>query len=476
MRNIKLLGVTILLFTMLSACSPDEGKQNEPSPETVTKTTDKEKAEYPSQSDDKTDQTTSREEKIKDLQAMIPEGIEKIPETAEEFAAFAPGRFAGVSYSEHREEIESILRQFPNIDNPDDEIIEMYFLALLGLFAEDYPDPQQLIDEIKMASFGNPEIDDPRYQFKEQYNVEIILDASGSMAGKVGGKTKMEAAKEAIKSFAESLPEEAHVALRVYGHKGSSQESDKELSCGSSELVYDLQPYDAEKLQTALNQFQPTGYTPIARSLQEAQNDLKGLSGEKNTNIIYLVSDGIETCDGNPVEVAKQLADSEITPLVNVIGFGVDGEGQQQLKEVAKAANGRYVLIQNQKELREEFEKAEEVAQKWRKWRFEASQDANSTRVRRMLDIGAFALEWVFSAGDENHHLRLAESDLEDYVSKDIIDEIVKLRKEHYKRAKSLGDEQKKFLNSLNNKTYKETIEAIHQKYNENTKSNETKQ
>ncbi|MFM1653807.1 vWA domain-containing protein [Brevibacillus sp. B_LB10_24] len=88
--------------------------------------------------------------------------------------------------------------------------------------------------------------------------------------------------------------------------------------------------------------------------------DFSNLPGDKNTNIIYLVSDGVETCDGDPVEVARKLASSDITPIVNVIGFGTVGQGQQQLKAVAQAAGGCFVLIQNQEELQKEFDQTKE--------------------------------------------------------------------------------------------------------------------
>ncbi|WP_212132222.1 hypothetical protein [Brevibacillus sp. NL20B1] len=52
---------------------------------------------------------------------MIPEGLTKLPETAEEFYKLPPGRFAGVPYGHQSEEIKKVLRQFPNIENPDSE-------------------------------------------------------------------------------------------------------------------------------------------------------------------------------------------------------------------------------------------------------------------------------------------------------------------------------------------------------------------
>lgn len=75
-------------------------------------------------------------------------------------------------------------------------------------------------------------------------NIAILLDASGSMAQKINSKTKMDLAKEAIHKFVASMPEGSNVSLRVYGHKGSNADSDKKLSCSSTEMIYDLKPYD----------------------------------------------------------------------------------------------------------------------------------------------------------------------------------------------------------------------------------------
>ncbi|TGU53257.1 hypothetical protein EN829_070265, partial [Mesorhizobium sp. M00.F.Ca.ET.186.01.1.1] len=105
---------------------------------------------------------------------------------------------------------------------------------------------------------------------------------------------------------------------------------DKQLSCSSSDLVYPLQSYEPKRLDQALALFEPTGWTSIAHSLTLAQQDLAAFSADKNTNVIYLVSDGIETCGGDPVAVAKELSQSQSMPLVNVIGFDVNAEGQKQ--------------------------------------------------------------------------------------------------------------------------------------------------
>lgn len=477
MKIVKSLFLVLLLGGLLSACSNDETlKEQDPTKQTEAVQKNLEQSTGSDTPDlNQTAPSNTREEQIEALKKLVPEGVSKRPNSIEEFAAFPSGRFSGLSNSDHSEEIDQFIKGLPAIDNPDEEISELYYLAILGLFAEDYPDPQEISDQIKLASFGNPEIKDPRYQYKENYNVEIILDASGSMAEVVDGQTKMDAAKAAIQAFASSLPKNANVALRVYGHKGSGRESDKVLSCGSSELVYTMQPYNQQKLQSSLSQFKPVGYTPIAFSLQEAMKDLSNLPGEKNTNIIYLVSDGIETCDGNPVEAAKQLANSNITPILNVIGFDVDGEGQKQLKEVAAAAKGRYVSITDQNELTAELQRAKQIADEWDKWKRKETQDAYYKSVHQGVDNTRFKLKWRFLADREKFQIKpfIRKLKNDGRFSEQLTDRLNEMLDEQYNLVDQRSKEIEDFLDLLTDKTYKESIEIINQKFHTNVNTNE---
>lgn len=74
-------------------------------------------------------------------------------------------------------------------------------------------------------------------------------------------------------------------------------------------------------------------------------------AGDNTENIVYVVSDGVETCDGNPVEEAGKLADSDLNAKVHIIGFDVDDEGQEQLKAAAEAGNGKYFTVNSKVEL-----------------------------------------------------------------------------------------------------------------------------
>jgi hypothetical protein len=84
------------------------------------------------------------------------------------------------------------------------------------------------------------------------------------------------------------------------------------------------------------------GYTPLAGALQRARDDFDGRPAKSNSNFVYVVSDGEETCDGDPVAAAKALTAASIGVQVNLIGFSVDSKSATQLKRVAQAGGGAY--------------------------------------------------------------------------------------------------------------------------------------
>lgn len=200
----------------------------------------------------------------------------------------------------------------------------------------------------KPASLGEREL-------KENINVQLILDASGSMQDETGGERKMDAARRVLTDFIATLPETANVALRVYGHVGSSEESDQARSCVASELILPFQKLDQEKFVDAVNSFEPRGWTPVAGSLEKARGDFARFDPESNSNFVYMVSDGIETCGGDPVAEARGLAGDDIRAEVNIVGFDADPEAARQLREAALGGGGSYYGADNAEELNEVF-------------------------------------------------------------------------------------------------------------------------
>jgi Ca-activated chloride channel family protein len=176
---------------------------------------------------------------------------------------------------------------------------------------------------------------------KKDVNVAVVLDASGSMAQKVEGERKFDIAKESVTDFADLLSSDANVMLNVFGHKGNNKNSGKELSCGTTETVYDLQPFSSNSFENALSGIKPTGWSPIAKSLYDVKEDLADKDGK---NYVYIVTDGEETCGGDPVQAAKDLRKSNIKTIVNIVGLDVKTVKEKaKLKKVADAGGGKLI-------------------------------------------------------------------------------------------------------------------------------------
>jgi hypothetical protein len=172
-------------------------------------------------------------------------------------------------------------------------------------------------------------------------NTLLILDASGSMAGAAGdGGTKMRAAKRAITRYVVGLPDFVDAGLMVYGHVGSNDERDKQRSCKGIETFAPLGDLTHETVDGVLDRFEPVGWTPIAGALRAARTEFDGHIDADNR--VILVSDGIETCDGDPVAAARRLAAADVSVTVDVVGFDVDAEAARQLEKVADVTGGTY--------------------------------------------------------------------------------------------------------------------------------------
>lgn len=281
------------------------------------------------------------------VEPAFPEAaVHNVEEIVKEKGKYAVGQLT----EQQKQEMEQEIKTAPEGLSGE----EAYSLAV-SLVAADIEEDAKKFEAVNPvitidSSTPEDEIDIPE---KETVNVEILLDASGSMAGEVSGGQKMKLAKEAIQNYASDLPKGSNVMLRIYGHEGTGTEADKAMSCKSNEVVYDLAAYEEKAFTESLEQFAPAGWTPLAGAIEAAEKDLKEQQGENVRNVVYVVSDGIETCDGDPVAAAKSLNESGIQAEVNIIGFDVDNEGQKQLEAVAKAGKGQYKSVYSESELNE---------------------------------------------------------------------------------------------------------------------------
>ncbi|MEY8749232.1 vWA domain-containing protein [Alkalicoccobacillus gibsonii] len=345
-------------FLGLAACSEEE----EPSSETIQDQTVDE-AEEP----EELDETAEDVEDDLESEAKAEEAFTRYEtDSVEELMRQEPGLYHGDEFDE-----DTVVEEVKNF--PEGLTDQQAFNRMLNLMAEDFREEQDLFDnyEVQFEELtempGVEQAQEMTEQEEEKdLNVQILIDASGSMAAEMDGKPKMDIAKEAVQTFASNLPEEANVALHVYGHKGSNQTEGKEESCSRTETLYSFNEYDEADFQASLDSFQATGYTPIALAIEEAGS----LFQENGENIIYIVSDGEETCGGNPVEATMSLQDSGVSAVVHIIGFDVNDAERQALEAIADAGEGEYFRADNAEMLDETFsQESENLELEWLQWR-----------------------------------------------------------------------------------------------------------
>lgn len=167
-------------------------------------------------------------------------------------------------------------------------------------------------------------------------SVLLILDASGSMNAKLpNGETRIAVAQRAIKGVAGFVPAQAQLSLRMYG----AQSAASQKNCQDTNLAVPFGPASASgsAITTTVDGVKAQGYTPIAFSLGQAAGDFPADAKER---VIVLVSDGKETCQGDPLVAAKALATKGIT--IHTVGFVVDTAARGQLQAIAQATGGTY--------------------------------------------------------------------------------------------------------------------------------------
>lgn len=188
-------------------------------------------------------------------------------------------------------------------------------------------------------------------------NVALVLDCSGSMKEMTkDGETKMEAAKRVVADLIKKLPNGLNVTFVIYGHEVFGG-ADDPRNCQAVKVARPLGKLDdagKAELSELVASLKPTGGTPIALSLKVTGEEL---AKDKDAGCgIVLITDGLESCKGNPTEeIAALLANLKLSFGVNVVGLGVKEDEDAALKALADAGQGKYYDADDAEALAESF-------------------------------------------------------------------------------------------------------------------------
>lgn len=110
------------------------------------------------------------------------------------------------------------------------------------------------------------------------------------------------------------------IALRLYGHQSPLRPDYQD--CKDSKLEVPFGKNNHDDIRSKIKYNYAKGTTPIAYSLEQAGADFP-MCKECN-NVIILITDGIEACDGDPCAIAKALRSKGVSVRPFVIGVGLD--------------------------------------------------------------------------------------------------------------------------------------------------------
>jgi len=163
-------------------------------------------------------------------------------------------------------------------------------------------------------------------------NVEIILDASGSMLQRIGSQRRIDMAKQTLTKLTSStIPPGTPFALRVLGREVDSCQTDLEIP---------LAPLDGGAVAAKISKVDSknNARTPLGASLDKVMEDLRAAKGER---LVILLTDGDETCGGDPATAIEKLTRAGVR--VNIVGFAIDDPKlHATLRHWADVAGGHY--------------------------------------------------------------------------------------------------------------------------------------
>jgi hypothetical protein len=199
---------------------------------------------------------------------------------------------------------------------------------------------------VKRLGSGTIKVDFEKGAEKEaSKNVEIIMDASNSMWGQIGGEAKITIARKVLAQIINGLPDSMNVGLRVYGHRYGLNDK---LACTDTQILVPIGPVAKAQLIDTVNEIQLKGKTPLVLSVLEAIKDFEKIP---NGSVI-LVTDGIESCNGDIKSIGPAVKKSGLELKVHIVGFDIkEKEARAELEAIAKSTEGRYLDAKNAGEL-----------------------------------------------------------------------------------------------------------------------------
>jgi len=167
----------------------------------------------------------------------------------------------------------------------------------------------------------------------------LLFDLSGSMGSlEPDGRTRLAVAQQAMIDAIGGLePGSRNIGIRTFS------------DCGVTTLEQAPTPTDLASLSATINSFTPDAGTDIALALSAVGDDFDTSSGRKT---VILLSDGEDTCLGDPCQTATDLINAGVDIVVNAIGIGTAGTtAEAELACIAGVTGGTVVSVASAEEI-----------------------------------------------------------------------------------------------------------------------------
>ncbi len=185
----------------------------------------------------------------------------------------------------------------------------------------------------RMAPNENKSVNTRAEEIKVRTRILFLFDASNSMYAKLDNDNRINSAKKVLTRIIDSLSyqQSVELALRVFGHRSPTSMHD----CQDTKLEVPFEKGNHVKITDFIRTIRPKGTTPIAFSLLQSAEDFPVEAGVRN--IIVLITDGLEECNGDPCTVSEALQRKGIILKPFIIGIG----GNEKFKQAFDCV-GRY--------------------------------------------------------------------------------------------------------------------------------------
>lgn len=176
----------------------------------------------------------------------------------------------------------------------------------------------------------------------------LVFDASGSMAGTDFNNPPTPRIAKVKEALGKVLPEVAatrNLGLIDYGPGPANR-------CDNIDLLLQPAPYSAERIMTAINRLIPAGRTPLTAAVSAAA---RVLQFPHKSGVVVLLTDGEETCGGDPCSMARALRAQGENLTVHVIGYRMRDTatptGYLQSRCLADSTGGFYISVETTDQL-----------------------------------------------------------------------------------------------------------------------------